>query len=221
MPKAPLPHPPPKTIDRHECCCKESERLQHYPQAAQGGFPVAPLNPFGTQLVGWLLMQGFAGGFAVAPCTPSPPLRKWLGFSCKAVQGALRSPPAPLRLPLRKQLGLLCKAMQGALRSPPAPLRTPFGSGLASHARLCRGLCGRSATSIVASCACSFRLRRFASPLEKQSRPWRPINSNQRFEYDRLVRGRNLRHRRKSAHLPLHPFATPSEAACFVMKVKN
>jgi len=69
-----------------------------------------------------------------------------------------------------------------------------------------------SATSIVASYACSFRLRRFASPLEKQSRPWRPVNSNQRFEYDRLVRGRNLRHWRKSAHLPLHPFAAPSDA---------
>ncbi len=74
---------------------------------------------------------------------------------------------------------------------------------------VCMGLCGRSATSIVASYACSFRLRRFASPLEKQSRPWRPINSNRRFEYDRLVCGRNLRHRRKSAHLPLPPSQSP------------
>ena len=69
-----------------------------------------------------------------------------------------------------------------------------------------RGLCGRSATSIVAACSRSFRLRRFASPLEKQSRLWRPVNSNQRFEYDRLVRGCFMRHWRESAHLPLHPF---------------
>ena len=69
-----------------------------------------------------------------------------------------------------------------------------------------RGLDRRSATSIVASYACSFRLRRFASPVEKRSRLWRPVNSNQRFEYDRLVRGRNSRHWRESAHLPLDPF---------------
>ena len=70
-----------------------------------------------------------------------------------------------------------------------------------------RGLCGRSATSIVAAYSRSFRLRRFASPLEKQSRLWRPVNSNQRFEYDRLVRGHNSRHWRESAHLPLDSFA--------------
>ncbi len=28
-------------------------------------------------------MKGFAGGFAVAPCTPSQPLRKQLEFNCK------------------------------------------------------------------------------------------------------------------------------------------
>ena len=78
-------------------------------------------------------------------------------------------------------------------------------------------LCGRaafvpkaSATSIVASYACSFRLRRFASPLEKQSRLWRPGNSNQRFECDRLVRGRNSRHWRESTHLP--PAPTPKSS---------
>ena len=75
-----------------------------------------------------------------------------------------------------------------------------------SNVRLPRGLSDRSATSIVASYACSFRLRRFASPLEKQSRLWRPVNSNQRFEYDRLVRGCFMRHWRIAAHLPLHPF---------------
>ena len=66
------------------------------------------------------------------------------------------------------------------------------------------GFCakGHPATSIVAAYSRSFRLRRFASPLEKQSRLWRPVNSNQRFEYDRLVRGRNSRHWRESAHLP-------------------
>ena len=51
-----------------------------------------------------------------------------------------------------------------------------------------------------------FQLRRFASPSEKQSRQRRPINSNQRFEYDCLVRGHNSRHWRESAHLPLDSF---------------
>ena len=80
-----------------------------------------------------------------------------------------------------------------------------------------RGLCGRSATSIVASYACSFRLRRFASPLEKQSRLWRPVNSNQRFEYDRLVRGCFMRHWRIAAHLPLDSFAAPLQATEFLL----
>ena len=75
-----------------------------------------------------------------------------------------------------------------------------------------RGLCGRSATSIVAAYSRSFRLRRFASPLEKQSRLWRPVNSNQRFEYDRLVRGCFMRHWRIAAHLPLDSFAAPLQA---------
>ena len=80
-----------------------------------------------------------------------------------------------------------------------------------SSVRFSRGLCGRSATSIVAAYSRSFRLRRFASPLEKQSRLWRPVNSNQRFEYDRLVRGHNSRHWRESAHLPLDSFGFPSD----------
>ena len=80
-----------------------------------------------------------------------------------------------------------------------------------------RGLCGRSATSIVAAYSRSFRLRRFASPLEKQSRLWRPVNSNQRFEYDRLVRGHNSRHWRESAHLPLDSFTAPLQATEFLL----
>ncbi len=170
MPKAPLPHPPPKTIDRHECCCKESERLQHYPQAAQGGF-------------------------AVAPCTPSRPLRKQLSF---------------------------CAGLQGALRSPPAPLRRPFGSILVSYARLCRGLCGRSATSIVASYACSFRLMRSRTQFAPQAQvrsltpaPLRTPFGSSLVYYARLCRGLCGR--------PLDPFACPfgSSLVCYESKKLN
>ncbi len=66
-----------------------------------------PLHPFAAPSEAtWFLMQGFAGGFAVAPCTPSHSLRKRLGFLCKAFQRAFRSPSGLLRVPFGS--GLLC-----------------------------------------------------------------------------------------------------------------
>ena len=108
------------------------------------------------------------------------------------------------------------------MRSPSGLLRRSPYKHQFSPVRLRRGLDRRSATSIVASYACSFRLRRFASPLEKQSRLWRPVNSNQRFEYDRLVRGCFMRHWRIAAHLPLHPFGcTPLKEVSNVRRCRG